>query len=79
MLYVVTSHGLLHRAALYVVVGFRVYQDLNPKHPQPSTLNPEQEKMEKIQKTLEFLMENECPRQLRTQIIQWTRFTEVES
>jgi len=32
--------------------------------------------MEKVQKTLDFLMENECPRKLRTEIIQWTRFSE---
>ena len=41
-----------------------------------STSARHQEKMEKIQKTLEFLIENDCPRKLRTEIIQWTRFTE---
>jgi hypothetical protein len=30
--------------------------------------------MERVQKTLEFLVENECPAKLRTAIVQWTRF-----
>jgi len=33
-----------------------------------------QEKMEQVQTTLEFLNDNDCPRTLRSQIIQWTRF-----
>ena len=30
--------------------------------------------MQRLQGTMDFLIENECPRHLRTQIIQWTRF-----
>jgi hypothetical protein len=36
----------------------------------------QQEVVSKVQSTLEFLVENECPRKLRTEIIQWTRFHE---
>ena len=32
------------------------------------------EEMERIQTMLEFLMDNDCPSQLRTEIIQWTRY-----
>jgi O-glycosyl hydrolase len=34
------------------------------------------QKADKIQCTLEFLREHECPRNLRLKIIQWTRFHE---
>jgi CRP-like cAMP-binding protein len=36
----------------------------------------EQERMCKVQKTLEFLVQNDVPSNLRTTIIQWTRFHE---
>ena len=36
----------------------------------------DQEKMEQVQKMLEFLVANDCPRKLRSQIISWTRFSE---
>lgn len=36
----------------------------------------EQMRMKKVQETLEFLTEHDCPRKLRTEIIQWTRFQE---
>ena len=36
----------------------------------------EQEVLIKVQKTLDFLIENDCPPKLRTEIIQWTRLNE---
>jgi len=39
----------------------------------------EQQKTGKLQKTLEFLVENECPPKLRKDIVQWTRFDQDRS
>ncbi len=36
----------------------------------------EHEVLIKVQKTLDFLIENDCPTKLRTEIIQWTRLNE---
>ena len=36
----------------------------------------EKKKLDKVQQTLDFLIENECPRHIRSRIIQWTRFSE---
>jgi len=36
----------------------------------------EQEVLFKVQSTMDFLIANECPAALRTEIIQWTRFSE---
>jgi CRP-like cAMP-binding protein len=36
----------------------------------------EQEVLFKVQSTMDFLIANECPTALRTEIIQWTRFSE---
>ena len=60
---------------LFIVGAFiwgTLLAEINDIHVSSSARS--QERMCKVQKTLEFLLQNGCPSQLRTEIIQWTRF-----
>ena len=62
---------------LFVVGAFvwgNLMADVGDLH--TSSSQREKEKMEKLQRVLDFLVDNDCPRKLRYKIIQYTRFRE---